>query len=284
MLPLDEWRALAEEHRSRVEVDLAEVVWRRDRGIKQPIEDFLFHYYNLRPSHLAQWHPGIGVMLEDDGTWRPPAYVLDSGIAQLDREYFLAKRGRTVAKARELLSAVSNKEPRYGCFGMHEWAMVYRLAADETRHPYLKLRLTTAEIAEVVEQVGCRCSHYDAFRFFTAPARPLNLVQPTRQNQPELDQPGCLHVNMDLYKWAGKLWPAVGSDLLYETFRLAREIRVVDMRASAYDLRDWGHEPIQVETHTGRRHYVALQKEFASRASLLRERLLRIISGMCAQP
>ena len=65
-----------------------------------------------------------------------------------------------------------------------------------------------AGTAEVVEDNRVRCSHFDAFRFFTAPARPLNLLAPTRETQHELEQPGCLHANMDLYKWAYKLSPA----------------------------------------------------------------------------
>ncbi len=91
----------------------------------------------------------------------------------------------------------------------------------------------------------------DAFRFFTEQARPLNQFQPTRTSQVDLDQPGCLHANMDVYKWAGKLLPAVDSALLLDSFELAREIRELDMRASAYDLSQWGYPPVPVETSRG---------------------------------
>src|SRR2546430_9734971 len=33
--------------------------------------------------------------------------------------------------------------------------------------------------------------------FFTPPARPPNLLTPTRETQPDNEQPGCLHTNMD---------------------------------------------------------------------------------------
>ena len=272
------WKSLEEAHRERVATALADVVHRRDRGLKHPVDDFLFQYYNLRPSQLATWQSGIGVELADAPEFegRPFIRVDDDATATLDVDALIAKRGPTVETAHRLLAATAAREPRFGCFGMHEWAMVYRLAPGETRHPYLPLRFPPEEVARIVEEVGCRCSHFDAFRFFTAPARPLNLLEPTRQTQAELDQPGCLHVNMDLYKWAGKLGAAVSSDLLVDTFELARDIRAVDMRASAYDLTEWGYEPIAVETQAGRAEYAALQRGFSLRAAPLRQRLLEI--------
>lgn len=279
-LTQSEWRSMAEAHRVMVEQDLADVVARRDRGLKHPVDDFLFHYYTLRPSHLAQWHPGVGLALDggDEFLERGHYHRLADGTVALDVPAFLAQRGRTVDTALVLLRAVDGAEPRYGCFGMHEWAMVYGLRADQTRHPYLPLRFAPEEIARIVEEVGCRCSHYDAFRFFTPPARPLNLLTPSRERQPEFDQPGCLHVNMDLFKWAGKGSPAVGSDLLWDTFRLARDIRTVDMRASAYDLSGWGYEPIRVETAEGRAEYAAAQRAFSERAAPLRRALIESLA------
>lgn len=276
-----EWLNRAEAHRSAVEAELAEVIWRRDRSLKHPVDDFLFQYYNLRPSHLAQWHPGIGVELADAQEYRTRTFYLSRGAqTRFDPTAFLSKRGSTVATAHRLLSASAAREPRFGCFGMHEWAMVYRLMPGETRHPYLKLRFEPGEIARIVEEVGCRCTHYDAFWFFTPPAKPLNEHQPTRQLQPLMDQPGCLHVNMDLYRWAGKLSPAVSSELLLETYRLARDIREVDMRASAYDLVEWGYEPIAVETPQGRAEYVRWQRNVAQRAAPLRHRLLEVTDAL----
>ncbi|WP_297750379.1 3-methyladenine DNA glycosylase [uncultured Tessaracoccus sp.] len=280
MLTREQWQSRAAEHRDAAQRELADVVWRRDRGMKEPVDDFLFHYYNLRPSHLMQWHPGVGVKLEDDGSWQPPHYRVQDGIAQFDADAFLAKRRGTVDTARRLLTAAASMQPKFGCFGMHEWAMVHGLEQHETRHPYLPLRYGVDERAKILNEVGCRCSHFDAFRFFTPQAKPLNLVTPTRELQTEFDQPGCLHVNMDLYRWAGKLWPAVSSSLLFATFTLAREIRVVDMRASAYDLTEWGHEPIRVETSEGRHEYAQLQRGFAERAEPLRNDLITVIDQL----
>ena len=280
MLTREQWQSRAAEHRDEARRELADVVWRRDRGLKEPVDDFLFHYYNLRPSHLMQWHPGVGVELEDDGSWRPPHYRVQDGIAHFDAHAFLAKRRGTVETARRLLTAAASMQPKFGCFGMHEWAMVHGLEQHETRHQYLPLRYGVDERAKILNEVGCRCSHFDAFRFFTPQAKPLNLVTPTRELQTEFDQPGCLHVNMDLYRWAGKLWPAVSSSLLFAAFKLAREIRVVDMRASAYDLTEWGHEPIPVETSEGRHEYAQLQRGFAERAEPLRNDLIKVIDQL----
>lgn len=264
VLELAQWRAREAAHEARAAAELADVVTRRQRGDKHPVDDFLWHYYNLRPGQLLKWHPGLGLELVDG---------VQAGREPFDAEAFWHRRSGTIESAHRLLGATLAAKPRFGCFGMHEWAMVYRLGEDETRHPYLKLRFSPEETARIVEEVGCRCSHYDAFRFFTPPARPLNLLQPTRELQPELDQPGCLHVNMDLYKWAGKLVPAVGAELLFDAFLLARDIREVDMRASAYDLTGWGYEPVRVETPEGRAEYAALQRVFAERAEPIRRQL-----------
>ena len=123
--------------------------------------------------------------------------------------------------------------------------MVYRLAEDETRHPAHPLRLGPAGTDEVVETHRIACSHFDAYRFFTAPARPLNTLSPAAHDRPAFEQPACLHAGMDLYKHAFRLSPLVPSELVADCFELARDIRVLDMRASPYDLSDLGYEPVR---------------------------------------
>jgi hypothetical protein len=151
--------------------------------------------------------------------------------------------------------------------------MVYR--ADERRHA-LPLRLGRAGTDAVVEDAQIRCSHYDAFRFFTPEAVGRNRLQPTRKTQPAMEQPGCLHATMDLYKWAYKLGPAVPGELLADTFELAADVRELDMRASPYDLADAGYRAVAIETPEGRAEYAAAQREFAHRGGELRRRLLAI--------
>jgi hypothetical protein len=177
-----------------------------------------------------------------------------------------------------LLESTAGRQPSFGCFGMHEWAMVYR--AEGVRHEQVPLRLSPAETARVVEDNRVRCSHFDAFRFFTPAARPLNRIQPTRETQHDNEQPGCLHANMDLYKWAYKLSPLVESELVADAFALARDIRTLDMRASPYDLADLGYAPVRVETAEGRHEYARAQRTFAERAAPLRARLIAALDRL----
>jgi hypothetical protein len=176
-----------------------------------------------------------------------------------------------------LLRATAARPPQLGCFGLHEWAMVYRLRDGEQRHEDWPLRLGHAATDAVVESQPLRCSHFDAFRFFTEPARPLNALQPSRSAQVELEQPGCLHATMDLYKWAYKLTPAVPSSLVAQCFELAREVRVLDMQASPYDLSALGVEPVTIETPEGRAEYARRQRAFAERGQVLRAQLLDVL-------
>jgi len=272
-----DWRARRTAHQRRVDGWVAGHLARRRTGRKHPVEDFLFTYYSYRPARLRRWHPGAGVVLagarpEEFGAhYRPTPEGLT-----LDRAA-LARRADSIGAIRRLLAATAARPAHLGCFGMHEWAMVYRLTEEQVRHAGYPLRLSAERTAEVVEGTRIRCSHFDAYRFFTAPARPLNLLRPTRADQPDLEQPGCLHANMDLYKWAYKLVPLVSSDLVADCFALAREIRTLDMRASPYDLTDLGYPPVPVETPDGRAEYAAAQRDFAARAAELRAQLIKAI-------
>ena len=137
-----------------------------------------------------------------------------------------------------------------------------------TRWP---LRVTSSEIAGLVESLRPRCTHYDALRFFTPPARPLNKYQP-RVKQHLFEQPGCLHTNMDLYKWAFKLVPFTPSDLVADCFELASRIRALECERVLTIQRRW-NSPVCIETPEGRTEYEGLQRDFARMASPLRKRL-----------
>jgi hypothetical protein len=173
-----------------------------------------------------------------------------------------------------LLSATAARTPQLGCFGMHEWAMVYRLEQDDVRHASWPLRLGSRRTDEVVESHRIACSHFDAFRFFTEEARPRNALQPGPDDRPAFEQPGCLHAGMDLYKHAFRVSPMVCSDLVADCFELARDIRVLDMRASPYDLSSLGYSPVRIETPEGKQEYVAAQRRFSERGAPLRRRLI----------
>ncbi|MFC4059708.1 3-methyladenine DNA glycosylase [Planomonospora corallina] len=274
------WLARAQAHRRRVGAWTEPHLERRARGESHPVEDFLFTYYGHRPARLRQWHPGAGVVLRGASGFGRDYLDTPEG-ATLDTAALAERRGSSIEWIARLLAATAARPAYLGCFGLHEWAMVYR--TPEVRHTAWPLRLGGEGIARVVEERGVRCSHFDAFRFFTPEARPLNVLQPTRERQRELEQPGCLHANMDLYKWAYKLSPLVSGELVADCFALARDIRAVDMRASPYDLSALGYRPIPIETPEGRAEYAAEQRRFAERARPLRQRLLdaceRLLSG-----
>ena len=88
---------------------------------------------------------------------------------------------------------------------------------------------------------------------------------------------------MDLYKWAAKSMPWIGSPLLLEAFRLASELRDLDMRASPYDLSAWGVVPVKIETPEGRREYELEQRRLALLAGDLRARLIGTLEGICGK-
>jgi hypothetical protein len=225
---------------------------------------------------------GDGPAVEERAGWTHHRRT-DDGVV-LDTASLLAQRAPTVRQARAVLAGTLSRPAQLGCFGLHEWAMVHRASPAEVRHAGLPLRLGHAGTDEVVETHRIRCSHVDAFRFFTPTAVPRNELQPTRATQAALEQPGCLHATMDCYRWAMKLSPAVPGELVLDCYELARDVRVLDMRASPYDVTSLGLEPVAIETPDGKAAYVRAQREFAARADPLRRALLAVCDELLAPP
>jgi hypothetical protein len=270
VLPRAEWTARAAAHEVRVDAFVAPHLARRSGSVKHPVHDFLFTYYSQRPAQLRRWHPGYGVALAD-----APEYDGLKGYADgtVTAPYVESQR-QLLSGLRNLLCATASRPANFGCFGMHEWAMVYRLAEDQARHADWPLRLGPAGTDTVVESHRIACSHFDAYRFFTPAAAPLNTLSPTSADRPSYEQPACLHAGMDLYKHAFRLTPMISSDLVADCFELARDIRELDMRAAPYDLADLGFEPVLIETAAGKAEYAEAQRVFAGRGAPLRARLV----------
>lgn len=296
VLSSDGWRAREAAHTERVRRYADPYLARRSAGGKHPVEDFLFTYYTQKPGQLLRWHPGDGIVLSGaeaavrtDWKYYRTLSADELGAAglpagsvavTLDRTPFLAERRDALLFAQVILAGTAARPAQFGCFGLHEWAMVYRQDKFELRHEYLTLRLGASGTDKVVEDNRIRCSHFDAFRFYTPDARPLNELSPSRENQRTTEQPGCLHANMDLYKWAYKLSPALPSELVMDCFELSWRVRAMDMQASPYDLTDWGYPPIPIETAEGKAAYVEHQRAFSAEAQVLRSRLLAELAPM----
>ena len=278
-----EWQARAANHHLRVAQWIRPLPERRINRPSNPVHDFLFDYYQFRPSQLQRWHPGLDVILQGEAAQfylTHQGYVTNREGVTTDPKTLKPERRASIRWLLAMLEASRDRPPFFGCSGLHEWAMLYKTA--DVRHSDWPLRFPLTAIAEIVESLPIRCTHFDAFRFFTDAARPLNKAQPTRAEKVNFEQRGCLHANMDLYKWAFKLTPFTPSELVADAFEFAREIREIDMRASPYDFSALGFAPIKIETPEGRAEYESHQRAFATRSEPLRASLITLCQQLVA--
>jgi hypothetical protein len=275
-LAAEQWQARAAAHRLRLERFLAPLLRRIAAG--DPVPKFLFSYYSLRPRQLRSWNPGFGVTLAGAAALREyrgrRGYtVTEEGVGVA--EDFARERADTVGFVARLVRATAARPAQLNCFGLHEWAMLYRGPAEQgVRHGHVPLRMSLDEGEAIVESIPSRCTHFDAFRSFTPAAAPRNAGAPNRATQIDWEQPGCLHANMDLYKWCYKLGPLIDSELLLDCLELAAAAREIDMRASPYDLSGYGYSPITGENAAGGAGDGRGETASTQRAAPLRARLL----------
>lgn len=280
-LALTSWRGAQSAHKIRASALTSGRRTRKQIGERDPVDDFMFEYYPYTPTKLETWFPGVGITLETDSnnTFDFPNYSSNTTTCELDTQYMIKHQSR-IDSTLELLRNTQVREATFNCFGLHEWAMVYRADQHEIRHGD-PLRVNQDQIDTLIGELGLRCTHIDAFRFFTEEAAPQNAnrlnITPTRDNQKDLEQSGCLHANMDLYKHCMWFHPMIPGDLVLDCFELARNARTLDMRASPYDLTQYGYEAIMIETSSGRATYVARQREISLRSQDLRSDLIAVL-------
>lgn len=276
------WTALAAEHKAQAEKWTLPYRQRSAQGKMHAVHDFLFIYYRNPPSQLEAWHPGPGYILQTKGPeerFSAKHYSEVKDGISLDLTKIDDATRHRMEMALALCRAVDQRPPRFGCFGMHEWAMVYRGNAEgEVRHrEKLPLRVPQETIDAFIRSRPMNCSHFDAFRFFTPSAKSFNRIQPDKQTRLENEQSGCLHSNMDLYKLARQCMPWIGSPILWQCFQLATEARILDMEASPYDCQSLGLGSVPVETEAGRRLYEDRQRALTDRAQPIRTSLIEIL-------
>jgi len=283
ILTSTEWQARAEAHLERVQQWTLPHKERRSRRELHPVLDFLFTYYMYSPRKLETWHPAPSESIADSPAAReqfgPPEYSAADGAITRDPGMLSSEMHDRLTSVVTVLGATQSRTANFGCYGVHEWAMVY--GGHDLRHvETTPLRLSQAEVDSFVESRPVACSHFDAYRFFAPDAKPMNRIELDWSTRHELEQPGCIHANMDLYRWAYTSMPWIGSDLLMDCFELATALRVLDMQASPYDLRDLGFEPVQVETPKGRQDYQRRQRDLSERAATLRATLIEAIEDV----
>lgn len=275
-----EWQARAAAHLARVQPYTVPRRERRARGESHPVHDFLFQYYSYSAGKLETWHPAPYEVLEDSEEarerFRPPVYRSGDGVLFRNGTGMSPAKRALLESTWQLLRDTRDRTAHFGCYGMHEWAMVY--GGYEIRHAGVaSLRLPQTAIDAFVESRPVSCSHFDAFRFFAPSAKPFNRLPIAWETRYDAEQPGCIHANMDLYRWAYTCMPWVGSDLLTECFELAMALRDLDMQAGPYDLRAFGVQPVCIETTTGREEYQRRQRDLSAQAAALRQRLIEVI-------
>ncbi|MFN3338919.1 MAG: hypothetical protein ACK40Z_04410 [Dietzia sp.] len=281
LVPERLWRELELRHTEAVDLLTADHLARRRRGEPHPVADFLFTYYRTSVATVRRWHPGPGMILENAHLterveWRHYERASLHGRSGLivDPTSVLSRCGPRITRAREIVEATASRPGATGCFGLHEWAMLYRTGERAVRHRQVPLRVSHARIDQVVDESHLRCTHFDALRFFTEAAVPLNQDVLTRDGQARNEQPACLHAGMDLYSHVAAMEAGAAGELLVDTLVAAFDAREVDMRSSPYDLSTWGLDPIPVETPEGRATFVAHQRGWIRRTQVLRARYL----------
>ena len=285
MLSFNDFSKRVLTHKNAVKERFGDYFVLRERGNIHPVLDFLYTYYHFRPGQLERYSAGYNIKIELPTSVTLIQDIPNSSLMkinndrlQFDLSQFPIHRANGLDYVINLLEQTQESEPQFGCLGMHEWAMVYK---NEENPRYTEgFRLKPSEIQEFVESRPIRCSHYDAFRFFTPEAKPLNKLQPDKNLMPEMEQSGCIHTNMDVYRWAYKFYPWVNSDLILKAFDVAYTARFIDMKASPYDLSSLGINPIYIETKVGAEEYISEQKRLHEMSLPVREELICVLNDL----
>ncbi|NCP83861.1 MAG: 3-methyladenine DNA glycosylase [Bacteroidetes bacterium] len=260
---------------------LSEYLGKRETGEKHPIYDFLFEYYFFSPSQLEKFSPGIAVSIINDcenyEDFTLPnknfySFSDEKNAWIMQTQSLSQKRKDSLTWVITLLEHTQQNEPQFACLGLHEWAMLYKNETN-VRHS-LALRVSARELQHLVESKPLKCTHFDAFRFFTKEANPLNKTRLTKDSRVKSEQSACVHANMDIYKWSHKFYPWISSELILESFYLAIEARTIDMQASPYDVSLIGLNPIRIETKEGAEEYVRYQKQLCIKGNSIRLKLI----------
>lgn len=190
---------------------------------------------------------------------------------------------------RSILRRTLDADPVLHCYNLHEWAMQFHPPGADPPpsaryQSHLPLRVDRETVCSTVERRGVRCTHVDALRFFAPAAAPLNHFGATleRTDQLRLEQPACVHAQMDLLKMALRLQPFVGAELVQSILEVALKARRLDVEASPYDASAYGVDVVPVETPAGRAQYRRRQAALMREAEPIRGQLLDAYDNLLA--
>ena len=82
---------------------------------------------------------------------------------------------------------------------------------------------TFTQVNRVVERRPLKCTHFDATRHFPKAALAMNRIRPPPgpHTRLEQEQPGCLHTNCDLFKWATQVRKKEIQIILFQVIHLS---------------------------------------------------------------
>jgi hypothetical protein len=140
-LSIEAWTSRAKKHDALIHPITDAFLKRRGLGQTHAVHDFLFTYYSCSPLKLKQWVPSFEEELEmtdsirQDYSWLTDYWFsLNEGMLSLRKER-IHKSARAQARfIADLCANISQRAPRFGCYGLHEWAMVYKESAEALRH------------------------------------------------------------------------------------------------------------------------------------------------------
>ena len=201
----------------------------------------------------------------------------------LDVEAFLAARGPAVAFVRDLLSATAARPAQLGCFGLHEWAMVHGIPADDVRHAGWPLRLGQRR-----HRRGGRAARHPLLAL-----RRLPLLHPSRRGRatrcgppgrarwrwssPAACTPGWTSTSgrSSSPRWCRASWWPTRSSWPGRSGCSTCRPRPTTCASSAT-------RPCAIETPEGKAAYLERQRAFAERSNALRHRLLAVLDAATA--
>src|SRR4051794_31812948 len=113
VLSCSDWQARRAEHLNRVTPWIGPRLQRRREGLRHPVDDFLFEYYQFRPGQLLRWQPGPEVLLEG------PVEHLSGSVGFRERNGVVgvdpgavSRQGGLLPGIRVLLAATAARKPR----------------------------------------------------------------------------------------------------------------------------------------------------------------------------